>query len=160
MSSSGFEQIYAAYSGKVMGYFMARVQRRADAEDLCADVFEKIYRKISDYDAEKSALNTWIYTIARNTLIDHFRKMKPTGELDENIPADTAVESSLLSRETLSELADALRLLPQEQRDIVVLLYYERKPMTEIAQMMRLSYGAVKLRHQKALATLKRQLNG
>lgn len=159
MSSSGFEQIYAAYSGKVMGYFMARVQRRADAEDLCADVFEKIYRKINDYDAEKSALNTWIYTIARNTLIDHFRKMKPTGELDENIPADTAVESSLLSRETLSELADALRLLPQEQRDIVVLLYYDRKPLTEIAQMMHLSYGMVKLRHQKALAALKKAMS-
>ena len=159
VSASDFEQIYAAYSGKVMGYFMARVQRRADAEDLCADVFEKIYRKISDYDAEKSALNTWIYTIARNTLIDHFRKMRPTGEIDENIPADTAVESSLLCRETLSELADALRQLPQEQRDIVVLLYYDRKPLTEIARMMRLSYGMVKLRHQKALAALKKYMS-
>ena len=64
----------------------------------------------------------------------------------------------LLEQETLSELAAALNLLPQELRDIVVLLYYDRKPMTEIAELMHLSYGAVKLRHQKALTLLKRSL--
>jgi RNA polymerase sigma-70 factor (ECF subfamily) len=64
----------------------------------------------------------------------------------------------MLEQETLSELAAALNLLPQELRDIVVLLYYDRKPMTEIADLMHLSYGAVKLRHQKALTLLKRSL--
>ena len=158
MNSSDFEQIYTAYKGKVMGYIMARVQRRADAEDLCEDVFEKVFRKINDYDMEKAALNTWIYTIARNTLIDYFRKARPTEEIDENLPADGEVDASLLKREALGNLAQALRALPEEQRDIVVLLYYDRKPLTEIAQMMHLSYGMVKLRHQKALASLKRYL--
>ncbi|MBR3739841.1 MAG: sigma-70 family RNA polymerase sigma factor [Clostridia bacterium] len=159
MNPSDFEQIYAAYNKKVMGYIMARVQRRAEAEDLCADVFEKVYRKIDDYNTEKAALNTWIYTITRNTLIDYFRKTKPTEEIDENIPADTAIDASLLKRETLGDLAKALRTLPREQQDIVVMLYYDRKPMTEIAEMMHLSYGMVKLRHQKALATLKKYLD-
>ena len=49
------EKIYTAYSGKVMGYIMARVRRRAEAEDLTADVFEKVYRKIGDYDRTKSS---------------------------------------------------------------------------------------------------------
>ena len=159
MNPSDFEQIYAAYNKKVMGYIMARVQRRAEAEDLCADVFEKVYRKIDDYNTEKAALNTWIYTITRNTLIDYFRKTKPTEEIDENIPADTAIDASLLKREMLGDLAKALRTLPREQQDIVVMLYYDRKPMTEIAEMMHLSYGMVKLRHQKALATLKKYLD-
>ena len=114
-----------------------------------------MYSKFIDYDADKSAVNTWIYTIARNTLIDHFRKMKPTGELDENIPADTAVESSLLSRETLSELADALRLLPQEQRDIVVLHYYQGRSLQEIAGALNLPYGTAKRAHQAALLQLR-----
>ena len=156
MTSSELEQIYAMYSGKVMGYIMARVRHRADAEDLCADVFEKVFRKIDGYDRDKAALGTWIFTITRNTVIDHYRKTKPTEEIDESIPADTAVESSILEEESLSELAGALRNLPQELQDIVVLLYYDRKPMTEIAQMMHLSYGAVKLRHQKALTMLRK----
>ena len=158
ITSSELENIYATYSGKVMGYIMTRVQRRADAEDLCADVFEKVFRKINDFDREKSSMNTWIFTITRNTLIDYYRTNRPSEELDEKIPADTAVESSLLERETLSELAQALKRLPQELQDIVVLMYYDRKPMTEVARMMHLSYGAVKLRHQKALSMLKRFL--
>ena len=158
MNPSDFEQIYATYNKKVMGYIMARVQRRAEAEDLCADVFEKVFRKIDDYDTEKAAVSTWIYTITRNTLIDYFRKMKPTEEIDENIPEGTTIDASLLNREMLSDLAKALRMLPREQQDIVVMLYYDRKPMTEIAQIMHLSYGVVKLRHQKALATLKKYL--
>ena len=158
MNVPEWEQIYAAYSGKVMGYIMARVQHRADAEDLCADVFEKVFRRIDEYDQGKASLSTWIFTITRNTLIDHFRKSKPTEDLDENLSDDSTVDASLLEQETLSELAAALNLLPQELRDIVVLLYYDRKPMTEIAKLMHLSYGAVKLRHQKALTLLKKTL--
>ncbi len=158
MSVPEWDQIYAAYSGKVMGYIMARVQQRADAEDLCADVFEKIYRKLGEFDPGKASLSTWIFTIARNTVIDHYRKTKPTEDLDENLSDDTEVDASLTEQETLSELAAALNQLPQELRDIVVLLYYDRKPMTEIAELMHLSYGAVKLRHRKALTLLKRKL--
>lgn len=158
LSVPEWDQIYAAYSGKVMGYIMARVQQRADAEDLCADVFEKIYRKLGEFDPGKASLSTWIFSIARNTVIDHYRKTKPTEDLDENLSDDTEVDASLTEQETLSELAAALNQLPQELRDIVVLLYYDRKPMTEIAELMHLSYGAVKLRHQKALTLLKRKL--
>ncbi len=159
MNVPDLEQIYAAYSGKVMGYIRARVQQRADAEDLCADVYEKIARKLDEYDPSKASLSTWIFTITRNTVIDHFRKTKPAEELDENLADDTEVDGSLLEQETLSELAAALNQLPQELRDIVVLLYYDRKPMTEIAELMHLSYGAVRLRHQKALTLLKKRFS-
>ena len=157
-SSSEWEKVYAMYSGKVMGYIVARVQRRADAEDLCEDVFEKIFRKIGDYNQDKAALGTWIFAITRNTVIDYYRKIKPSEEIDENLPSDTLVESSLLNEEALSELAAALKKLPQDLQDIVVLMYYDQKPMTEIARMMHLSYGAVKIRHQKALSLLKKAL--
>ena len=65
------------------------------------------------------------------------------------------MDEHLLSQETLSELATALNKLPEELQDIIVLMYYDGKPMTEVAMMMGLSYGAVKLRHQKALAQMK-----
>ena len=65
MTSSLMEEIYAAYSGKVMGYIRARVQSQADAEDLCADVFEKVLRRLDQYDQGKAAIGTWIFTIRR-----------------------------------------------------------------------------------------------
>ena len=153
------ESVYQEYSGKVMGYIQARVQHRADAEDLCAEVFEKAWRRFDSFDPEKASVSTWIFTITRNTVIDHFRKRRPQEELDENMAAEGEIDDDLLNGESLGELAEALRKLPEEQQDIIVMLYYDQKPMTEIAKIMHLSYGAVKLRHQKALASLRKQMS-
>jgi len=92
-------------------------------------------------------------------VIDYFRRGKPSEELDENLSDETEVDEGLLRTETLSELAGALRALPDEMRDIVVLRYYDGKPLTEIAEMMGLSYGAVKLRHQSALVRLRKLMH-
>ena len=158
MTSLDVGKIYADYHGKVMRYIMTRVQRRAEAEDLCEDVFEKVLKKIDGFDDTKASVSTWIFTITRNTLIDYFRRFRPSDEIDEGMPSDMSVEAPMLERENLDELADALNKLDQEMRDIIVLLYYDKKPMTEIAQLMGLSYGVVKLRHQKALLMLKQYM--
>ena len=149
------ETIYSQYYSKVMGYIYSRIRNRADAEDICSDVFEKVQRKLPDFDPEKASVSTWIFTITRNTVIDHYRRSKPTEELDENMSDSAELDESLLNSETLSELAGALRALPEELRDIIVLRYYDGKPLTEVAEIMGLSYGAVKLRHQSALAKLR-----
>ena len=156
MTACDLEQIYTDYYKKVMGYISARIRSRADAEDLCSEVFEKVQRKLDGFDPSKASVSTWIFTITRNTVIDHFRRTRPSGELDENMAGDFEVDESLLHTESLSSLASALRQLPTEMRDIIVLRYYDGKPLTEIAEMMNLSYGAVKLRHQSALVKLKR----
>ena len=143
MSSLDLGRVYEEYGGKVMGYLRARIRNTAEAED---------------YDQSKAAVGTWIFTITRNTLIDHYRKTKPTEELDENLADAEELDEGLLNQETLSELAAALRTLPEQLRDIVVLRYYDGKPLTEIAGIMNLSYGAVKLRHQNALLLLKERM--
>ena len=152
------DRIYTEYSGKVMGYIRARIRSSADAEDLHSEVFEKILRKLDGFDPSKASLNTWIFTITRNTVIDHFRRTKPTEDLDENLSDNIELDEDLLNSETLSELATALRKLPQQLMDIIVLRYYDGKPLTEIAEMMHLSYGAVKLRHQNAVQMVRQTL--
>ena len=158
MTSAEMEQVYTAYSGKVMGYIRSRVRSHADAEDLCAAVFEKVFLKYDGYEQEKASLSTWIFTITRNTLIDFFRKNRPSEELDENLSDHSEIDETLLNTETLDELAAALKKMPRELMDIVVLRYYDGKPLTQIAELMGLSYGAVKLRHQNALELLRRAL--
>ena len=158
MQAPDLDRIYTEYSGKVMGYIRARVRSSADAEDLHSEVFEKILRKIEGFDPSKASLNTWIFTITRNTVIDHFRRARPGEELDENLSDNIELDEDLLNSETLGELAAALRKLPQQLMDIIVLRYYDGKPLTEIAEMMNLSYGAVKLRHQNAVLMLRQAL--
>ena len=158
MQTADLDRIYTEYSGKVMGYIRARIRSSAEAEDLHSEVFEKILKKIEEFDPSKASLNTWIFTITRNTVIDHFRRAKPSEELDENLSDNVELDEDLLNSETLSELAAALRKLPQQMMDIIVLRYYDGKPLTEIAEMMNLSYGAVKLRHQNAVLMLRQAL--
>ena len=158
MQNADLDRIYTEYSGKVMGYIRARIRSSAEAEDLHSEVFEKILKKIGEFDPSKASLNTWIFTITRNTVIDHFRRTKPSEELDENLSDNVELDEDLLNTETLSELAAALRKLPQQMMDIIVLRYYDGKPLTEIAEMMNLSYGAVKLRHQNAVLMLRQAL--
>ena len=158
MQTADLDRIYTEYNGKVMGYIRARIRSSAEAEDLHSEVFEKILKKIEEFDPSKASLNTWIFTITRNTVIDHFRRSKPSEELDENLSDNVELDEDLLNSETLSELAAALRKLPQQMMDIIVLRYYDGKPLTEIAEMMNLSYGAVKLRHQNAVLMLRQAL--
>ena len=159
MTAEQQEKIYTAFYGKVMGYLCARINRRAEAEDLASDVFEKVFTRFDQYDGSKSSVSTWIFTITRNTLIDHYRRTKPTEELDENLSDQSEIDEDLLRSESLEELAAALWRMPQELRDLIVLRYYDNRPLTEVAEMMGLSYGAVKLRHQKALGMLRRVLS-
>ncbi len=158
MTRPEMEQVYLEYHDKVSRYIRARVQGWADAEDLCSDVFEKVQRRLPDYDPSKAAVGTWIFTITRNTVIDFFRRNRPSEELDETLRDDFETEASLLNSETMGELASALKNLPQQMRDIIVLRYFDRKPLTEIATIMGISYGAVKLRHQNALMMLREKM--
>lgn len=159
MNHPDIEQIYTEYRDRVMGYIYARLRSRADAEDLCQDVFEKINMKLDSFDSGKASISTWIYSITRNSVIDFYRRSHPHEEIDENMAQDGAVDDNLLNDETLEELAEALEKLPAELREIVVLRYYDGIPLTEIAKKMGMSYGMVKLRHNSALELIRRSMS-
>ena len=152
------EQIYLQYKPKVMGYIRSHVHSYADAEDLCSDVFEKIHLKLDGFDPQKAQLGTWIFSITRNRVIDFYRRYKGEYEPDENMPDDSPIDESLLKAESLSQLAKAMGKLNEQQKTIIVLRYYKNKPLTEIAEILSLSYGAVKLRHAAAVELLRREM--
>ena len=160
MTTAEQERLYAEYHEKVLGYIRARVSSREDAEDLCAEVFERALRSSDSYDAAKAAPGTWLYAITRNTVINHLQRSRPAAELPEDLTDDALPEDGLLQSELLDSLAAALEKLPDELTDVIVLRYYDRLPLTEIALTLGMSYGAVKLRHQKALALLRREMAG
>ncbi len=155
MTATEQEQLYTTYYDKVLRYVRARIRNEADAEDICADVFEKALRASDSYDREKASPGTWLYAIARNAVIDYFRKTRPAEELPEDLSDDAEPDGELLRDETLNELAGALERLPSELTDLIVLRYYDGLPLTEVALRLGMSYGTVKLRHQKALMLLR-----
>lgn len=154
------EEVYNEYHDKVLGYIKGKVNSKEDAEDLCADVFLKIQKKLMEYDAEKAGVSTWIYTIARNTVIDFYRGSHVAeelpDELSEEIASDDETDSELLRRETLVELAEALEKLSEDERAIIIYRYYDGMSLSDIQKKTGLSYGQVKLRHNSALKAMRK----
>ncbi|WP_024864930.1 RNA polymerase sigma factor [Butyrivibrio sp. FCS014] len=153
------EEIYLQYKDKVFAYIRNHVNSPEDAEDLCADVFVKIYQKLDTYDSSKASISTWIYSVTSNTVIDFYRTNHIHSEIPEDLTDErSTVEEEVLSQENLSLLAKALKDLPQEQMDIIVLRYYKGYTLQEVAELMHLSYGVTKLRHREALGRLNEML--
>lgn len=151
-------EIYAQYAPKVQRYIQSKVNNADLAEELTADVFLKIYEKLDTFDREKSALSTWVFTVARNTLIDYYRTRRVFEEIPEALADDSRIEEEYCTEETLEELADALETLDERGRDIILLRYYSGLTLTEIARRMGLSYAYVKVLHNKALTALRRAM--
>ena len=146
-----------------------------DAEDLTQEVFIKMYRTMSTYDAEKAAFMTWVTTMTRNLLVDHFRKSKqdrvtdsldatpsehedamPLGEQiqDKAIPPDVQVQS----RETRETVHRALQKLSPELREAVILRDLQDMDYREIAAVLKVPDGTVKSRINRGRAELARLL--
>lgn len=152
-------EIYSAYQEKVLSYLIGRTETPEDAEDLCSQVFEKVYRAWPDYDEEKAAPSTWIYTITRNALTDYYRTRRPTEPLNENIPAPDDLEGQYIQKETLARLASLLKAMKRPERDVIILHYYKGYSLADISRLTGLGYGAVKAAHRRALDALRRSLD-
>ncbi len=158
MSAMSQTEIFSAYHGKVLGYIRSRVNNMDDAEDLCSDVFVKVFTMMESYDQDKASVSTWIYTIAHNTVIDYYRRNRATDELPDALTDNSSFVDEVIQEEQLEELAEALERLPDELVDIIVMRYYDSLSLTDIAKKLGLSYGVVKIKHQKALMLLRTEL--
>jgi len=146
------EQIYLQYHDKVRAYVRGKVQDPHDVEDLVSAVFMKIVQKLDSYDPTKSSVSTWVYTITRNTVTDHFRTRRTLVALEDYM-ADEAPEE--LNDGVLDSLADALLALKEKERSLIVLHYYTGHTLKEVAEMMGMSYINAKVIHKKALDSLR-----
>ena len=145
------EQIYLQYHDKVRAYVRGKIQDPHDVEDLVSAVFMKIVQKLDSYDPEKASVSTWVYTITRNTVTDHFRTRRTLVALEDYM-ADEAPEE--LNDGVLDSLADALLALKEKERSLIVLHYYTGHTLKEVAEMMGMSYINAKVIHKKALTGL------
>ncbi len=152
------ERLYLSYKDRVYYYIKSKVNSVEDAEDILSEVFIKAGRFYDSYDGQKSSELTWMYSIARNAVIDFYRRQKESEELPEDLPLNFDIEEEAIEEETLERLAIALENMAPELRELIVLRYYNGFSLTEISGKMDISYGRIKLMHQKALAQLKKKL--
>lgn len=149
-------QVYQDYQKKVYGYIYGKLGHKEKAEDLCAEVFVRVYRNWEKFDREKASISTWIYAITRNIVIDYFRSGYANMECVKNVTdAELLRLPEVTCEDTRLELlAEGLEQLPAKERDIIVLHYYDDFTLKEVAEKMQMSYSNVRLLHKKALDKL------
>lgn len=151
-------KIYEEYSVKVRNFIISKVNDFNLAEDLTSDVFVKVYSKLDSFDSKKASLSTWIFTITRHTLIDYYRTRKVNEELPEDLTYEEDDEG-VCTEENLQTLKEGLKSLSEKERDLIILHYYSKETLKEIANKMNISYAYAKVLHAKALLKLKKSFN-
>jgi len=156
------EDLVNEHQREIIGFHYRFVGNLADAEDLAQETFIKAYKKINTLKDHKKA-KSWLYSIARNTVIDFFRKSKNkevalSDALLESIAATTTTaatyQEKAISNEISRELDRCIDRLVKEDRAIVRLLYYEGFSYKEITDLLNINENTLKSRLHRARSVL------
>ena len=139
---------------KIFRYCFFKVHDREAAEDITQETFLRFLESPNYTDMNKEL--RYLYTIAGNLCADHFRK-KPAEEISENIPDENDIEESIL---TNAALATAIKSLPQEDRELVVLRYINDVPVSVLAELYGISRFKMGRRIKCILDDLRKQFRG
>jgi RNA polymerase sigma factor (sigma-70 family) len=153
---AAFERLYARHRGPLYRYILRQAGDHATANDLYQGSWEKIIRARGSYSA-RAPFKAWMYRIARNHVVDHFRRSRPTSELSlETMRADDAgPEHALIGEQAASRLAAAVSALPAEQREALLLKLEGGFDLRTIAEITGVGQETAKSRLRYAVDKLK-----
>lgn len=168
-SSDAYEALVRRYSAALFGYFVRSVGNRTDAEDLLGEVFLRLVRGLGRY-RERERFEVWLFRLAHNLLVDHWRRRRPTAVSDyapdshrggQADPVETLASreadpaARVESAEEQDRLQRALAALPADQREMVLLRYFGGISYKEIASLTDRPIGTVLARVHRGLARLR-----
>ena len=159
--AEAFASLYDGYFERIYRYVYFRVADEQTAEDLASQVFLKAWENLGRYKPSGAPFLAWLYTIARNAVIDHYRTRKETVALDDVIglasPGTAPDEQVQLHFETAS-LRVALKTLTDDQQQVLILKFIAGLGTDEIARQLGKRAGAVRALQMRALQALNKLL--
>ena len=159
-AGEAFAELYEQYLPKVFRYIQYRVNSMQLTEDLTSATFEKALVNFSRYSSDKAKFSTWIFSIARNVVIDHYRvsqrkQTAPLEEASEVASKDPSPEEELFQGEELARLQGYLAQLQQDEQEIIRLKFVAELNNRQIAKMLGLSESNVGTRLYRAVRKLR-----
>ena len=154
-----FGELYNRYIERVFRYLYSRLGNTQDAEDLTSMTFLSAYQAFGQY-RQDGHFGSWLFTIARNKVNDHYRKLKITVTMDEDhttISEDDPLMSSIQD-EQASRLRTLIRELDEPEQELLRLRFLGSMSFSEIAHLLRRSENSVKKSTYRVLARLHSQM--
>lgn len=152
--TEAFSKVYDQFFLPVYRYCAFRLPKEV-AEDTTADIFVKAWEKLHTYKLHKNVpFGAWLFRIARYSVVDVYRSQRGFEEMPEDV-VDTdqlnRAEDRLERNETLRIVRAALDKLPRRYREILLLTYVTEMPYSEVARVLRISEGGVRILKMRAL---------
>lgn len=158
-----FSQIYDQYIDKIYRFIFFKVNSSEIAEDLCSETFLRGWKKFKEDQDEIENPPAFLYQIARNLVIDHYRQKGRTQTVSTDclpiVDPRTDLEEQVMLSSDLSEVRGALTGLKEEYQEIVIWHYIDDLSIREVAKMLDKSEGAVRVMLHRALKALKHKLH-
>lgn len=157
--AQAFAQLYETYATRIYRYHYYRTFHTETAEDLTSHTFTRALEQLSRYDERKGTFSAWLYTIAHNLLIDHVRIHRRQVDKEDgwDLLQDTRSSRQVIEQQDLLErIEQHLHTLTPEQREILILRFWDERPYTEIAHILHKSEAACKMSASRALAHLRK----
>ena len=152
-----FEYLFTRYRDALMRLFEQRLDEKTVASDLLQETFIKVYLHINDY-SKNYTFGQWVYSIARNTLVDHLRRKSGDVLLDERFRAPMATtpspEESVIINQTRAHFYNALEELTPEYRQVIEMRFLEEYSYEEIAEKLGRPLNTIKTQIRRARATI------
>ena len=157
-----FEILYGRYVRPVFGLALRRLGDRGHAEDAVQEAFAAIWRSAPTYRPERGAAGGWLYTVARNAIVDRLRRngLALDAELPELASAERGPAQQAEDSDVSWRVHRALEDLQPREREVIELAYWSGMSQSEVAQYLHLPLGTVKTRTRSALARLASMLEG
>ncbi|UCE00355.1 MAG: sigma-70 family RNA polymerase sigma factor [Chloroflexota bacterium] len=150
--------LYERYQRGIYRYLYYRVGDLQTAEDLTSEVFLRMVEKLSSYSDQNLSFQAWLFQIARNLSIDHYRKMSVQNnvELQDEFPEQGNEPLEMVAKElTIEKLGHALAQLPENQRDVIIMRFVIEMPIGEVAKTLHKTEDSIKGLQRRALISLK-----
>ncbi len=151
------EIIWLEYHQKLSGFIKSRISGDV-ADDLLQDVFLKVHSQLGSLET-KTKVESWLYQITRNTVIDYYRANKRLEELPKWIVQPELDESTAIRQELSSCLEPMISQLPDKYREAIQLSEIEGKTQKEVSEKENISLSGAKSRVQRGRVLLKSMLN-
>ena len=151
-------ELYERYQRGIYRFLYYRIGDLQTAEDLTSEVFLRMIEKLPNYSGRALTFQAWLFQIARNLSIDHYRRMsvRKNVQLVDEYSEGGDEPLDMIAKELTSEkLYHALVKLPDSQRDVIVMRFVVGMPVKEVAQSLHKSENSVKGLQRRGLKSLR-----